>query len=171
MSTITADTTKKLIKACKMTELREKAFLDLTFHSGLRPAEACALRWEDVELNRIHVRNGKGGKARTVALAETYGYLESWREVSGGTGYVFATRNGQAWQTSHVRRLFGRLAKRAGVTAHPHGMRHGHALRVWEATKDLGLVNRQLGHARLATTDEYLKARGVNLDAVAALRF
>ena len=39
MNTVKAETAKKLIKACKVTELREKAFLDLTYHSGLRPAE------------------------------------------------------------------------------------------------------------------------------------
>lgn len=171
MSTATADVTKKLIKACKATDLQSRAYLDLAFHSGLRPAELCDLQWEDVQADRVHVRCGKGGKARTVALAETYGYVELWREQSGGTGYVFRTRTGKQWQTSHVRRLFTRLSAGAGVDAHPHGMRHGHALSVWEATRDLGLVSQQLGHKRLATTDEYLKARGMNLAPVAALRF
>ena len=168
MSTATANEVNKLIKGCKATDLQSRAYLDLAFHSGLRPAELCDLDWADINGNRVTVRCGKGGKRRVVALAETYGWVELWREKSGGTGYVFRTRAEKQWQTSHVRRLLARLSERAAVKIHPHEIRHAHALMVWNETKDLGLVNRQLGHARLATTDVYLKGRGVDLDRVAA---
>lgn len=171
MRTLSANDVKMLIRALRVTELQAKAYLDLTFHSGLRPAEACDLKWSDIQGGRVWVRNGKGGKARIVDLASTYGYVEAWREQSGGVGYVFRTRTGAKWQTSHCRRLFTRLSAATGIDAHPHGMRHAHALAVWDQTKDLGLVANQLGHARLATTDEYLKGRGVELGRVAALSF
>jgi integrase/recombinase XerC len=173
MKTLTANDVKRLIAALRVTDLQAKAFIDLAYHSALRPQELCDLKWEDVHADRIHVRCGKGGRARTVALVQDYGYLSAWREKSGGTGYVFRTSKGKAWQTSHVRRLFARLSEKTGLDAHPHGMRHAAALAIWGQTKDLGAVSRQLGHKRLATTDIYLSGRGVNeeLDVVAALAF
>lgn len=173
MRAITADEVKQLIKACKPTDLQGRAFVDLAYHSGLRPAEMCELQWADVDLaaRRVRVRHGKGDRSRVSAIAETFGYLELWRGQSGGQGYVFKTRAGKPWQTSHVRRLFTRLSELTGVDASPHCLRHAHAHSVWAETKDLGLVSAQLGHQRLSTTDEYLKQRGVELDAVAALTF
>lgn len=169
--TVSADDVKTLINRLKPTDFQSKAYLDLTFHSGLRPAEACSLKWSEINGDRVYVRNGKGGKSRWVDLASTYGHLEAWREVSGGEGYVFKTRTGAAWKTSHVRRLFTRLSERTGIDVSPHGMRHAHALAVWNHTKDLELVSGQLGHVRLSTTDEYLKGRGTQLGRVAVLSF
>jgi integrase/recombinase XerC len=173
MRTLTANDVKKLISALRLRDLQAKAFIDLAFHTALRPAELCDLQWSDIEGGRVHVRCGKGSRARTVALVPTYGYLEAWKQQSGGVGYVFCTAKGKQWQTSHVRRLFTRLSEKTGLDAHPHGMRHAAALAIWHATKDLGAVSRQLGHVRLATTDVYLNGRGANeeLDVVAALSF
>lgn len=172
MRTATVEATKKLINACKPSDLKSRAYIDLAFHSGLRPAELCALRWQDIDLEArtVVVRRGKGGKCRTVSLAETYGWVQLWRQQASGE-YVFATSSGRPWQTSHVRRLFGRLCEKAGVSVSPHGMRHGHAASVWHQTKDLALVSRQLGHAYLSTTDEYLKDIQVDLGRVAELAF
>ena len=160
-----------LIKTCKPTDLASRAFLDLTLHCGLRVAEACALRWADVEGSSIHVRNGKGGKARVIQLTETYGWLDLHRAKCAGGEFVFQTKNGKPWHTSHCRRLFSRLSERTGIDAHPHAMRHAHACAVWQGTKDLNAVRRQLGHSKLGTTEIYLQGLGADIGQVAALRF
>lgn len=172
MRTITPIEVKTLIKALGVSEIQAKAFIDLMFHCGTRPAETCALKWSDVNGDRVHVRNGKGGRSRVVDLAATYGYFDAWRQAAAGKGeFIFATRSGKPWHTNQVRRLFARLRRLTGIDVRPHGLRHAHALAVWDRTKDLGLVSRQLGHQRLATTDEYLKGRGTGLGQVAALSF
>ena len=173
MKTITPNEVKLLIKATKPMAVRDRALLDLLFHSGLRCAEALDLRASDVDGDRLTVRRGKGGKARTIALASTYGYFELWLAQRGAKGddYIFATRTGERLATSHVRRLLITLGERAGVETHPHAFRHGHACQVFEATRDIAVVSRQLGHARISTTSIYLQGLGVDLGRVAALTF
>lgn len=170
MRALTPDQVKILIKACKPSDLASRAFLDLTLHCGLRVAEACALRWEDVQGSSIHVINGKGGRRRVIQLCQTYGWLELHR-AAGGTGFVFQTKAGKAWHPSQARRLFTRLAKATGIDCHPHAMRHAHACCVWQGTKDLNEVRRQLGHSKLGTTEIYLQGLGVDVGQVAALAF
>lgn len=171
MRATTPDQVKALIKACKPTDLASRAFLDLTLHSGLRVAEACDLTWGDIQGSSVHVRNGKGGKARVIQLAETYGWLDLHRAKSGGKGYVFPTKAGKPWHTSHVRRLFSRLSAATGIEVHPHAMRHAHACCVWQGTQDLNAVRRQLGHSKLGTTEIYLQGLGADVGRVAALSF
>ena len=57
-----------------------------------------------------------------------------------------------------MRRLLPRLAARAGIEkrVHPHGLRHTHAAELAAEGKPLNLIQAQLGHASLATTDRYL---------------
>ena len=171
MRALTTDQVIKLIKTCKPTDLASRAFLDLTLHSGLRVAEACNLRWEDIRGTSLLVQNGKGGKRRVIQLIETYGWLELHRAKSGGEGHVFQTKAGKPWHTSHVRRLFTRLSEKTGIDAHPHDMRHAHACNVWDATKDLNSVRRQLGHSKLGTTEIYLQGLGTDVDQLASVRF
>ena len=171
MRAITPDETKALIKACKPTDLASRAFLDLTLHCGLRVAEACALRWIDISGSSIHVRNGKGGKARVIQLTETYGWLELHHAKSGGNEFVFQTKAGKQWHTSHVRRLFARLSGLTGIECHPHSLRHAHACCVWEGTKNLNAVRRQLGHSKLGTTEIYLQGLGADVGQIASLSF
>jgi integrase len=173
MRAITPDEVKTLIHACRPTALRDKALIDLMYHSGLRVSEALDLRRSDIDGNRVTVRHGKGGKKRTVALVTSYGWLELWVAQCGARGedYIFTTRAGKRLATSHVRRLLNRLGDKTGIQTHPHGLRHGHAVALYEAGLDLAGISRQLGHARISTTAVYLQGLGVDLDKVAALTF
>ncbi len=65
----------------------------------------------------------------------------------------------------------GLVGKQTGIDTHPHGLRHGHAVALYEAGLDLAGISRQLGHARISTTAIYLQGLGVDLDKVAALAF
>lgn len=148
---------------------RNRALLDLLFHSGLRIGEALALRRGDIDGRRLHVRNGKGGKARLVVLTQTYGHWDRWLEGSGEV--IFATREGEEMSQDYVRGMLSRLKKKAGFTGrvHAHAMRHGHATAVFEAVGDLAVVSKQLGHGRLSTTDVYLRGLMVDTSGLATL--
>lgn len=159
------ETVKRFINACRATDLQMRAYIDLGFHTGLRPQELCDLDWSDVDLAAgvIHVRCGKGGQSRTVGIAKTYGWVELWR-AQGGKGLVFKTRNGKPWDTYHVQRAFQRLSKATGERLTPHSLRHGCAVAVAEVADidsptplaTMNKVRRQLGHAWLRTTEVYL---------------
>lgn len=60
--------------------------------------------------------------------------------------------------SAQVRLLLPRLARRAGIAkrVHPHGLRHTHAYELMMENIPMPIIQRQLGHASLATTDTYL---------------
>jgi integrase len=66
---------------------------------------------------------------------------------------------GASLKTAYVRALLPRLAARAGIEkrVHPHGLRHTHAAELAREGTPLNLVQAQLGHSSLATTDGYLR--------------
>ncbi len=57
-----------------------------------------------------------------------------------------------------MRRLFPRLAARAGIEkrVHAHGLRHTHAAQLRAEGVDIGIISKQLGHSSIATTARYL---------------
>jgi integrase/recombinase XerD len=58
-----------------------------------------------------------------------------------------------------VEQLFVRLSAEAGLRARPHMLRHSVASEVAVSSKDPALVKELLGHATVASTDVYLRAR------------
>ena len=60
---------------------------------------------------------------------------------------------------SYVRTLLPRLADKAGIEkrVHPHGLRHTHAFELMMEGVPVPIIQQQLGHASLATTDRYLR--------------
>ena len=71
---------------------------------------------------------------------------------------LFCTRYGSRMQVSYLRTVLPRLAKQAGITkrVHPHGLRHTHAYELMMEGVEMPIIQRQLGHSSLATTDRYL---------------
>jgi len=64
-----------------------------------------------------------------------------------------------AIDSSYVRRLLPRLAVRAGIEkrVHAHGLRYAHAAELAAEGLPVNVVQQQLGHGSLATTDRYLR--------------
>ena len=118
------------------TGRRDRAVLTLLWRSGLRIAEALALRPADINLSAgtARVLKGKNGKSRTVALDTlTCSALEAWLAVRPpGQGPVFCpvSKPGQPLKSNHVRNRLRRLAARAGIEkrVHPHSLRHSYAV-------------------------------------------
>ena len=64
------------------TGARNKTMIQLMLDTGLRLAEACALRWKDIDLTtgKLMVRQGKGAKDRTLWIGEDdLELLRTWR--------------------------------------------------------------------------------------------
>lgn len=148
------------------TDRRNYALLVLLWRTGLRIAEALALRACDVDLERgaIRVLHGKGGRARTVGI-DRIGVesLQGWMQEHWGMGYtsgevLFITQSGLPLSQGYLRRKLPELARAAGVhkRVHSHGLRHTHASELRAEGVDIAVIRRQLGHASLLTTVEYL---------------
>ncbi len=171
---LSPDTVKRLIAACGRgpIALRNRALFDLLYHSGLRISEALALRRADCNGRSIEVRHGKGGKARTVRLLTTYGHWEAWLAECRGE-IIFPVKDGSAMSADYVRGMLARVAKRANLTerVHLHAFRHGHSCQLYRAMDDIAAVQRQLGHARITTTADYLRGLTVDVDQLDAVAF
>ena len=167
---LTPDEVRALIAACSKrapTGVRNRALLVLLYRAGLRISEALALRPKDVDAagGTITVLHGKGDRRRTVGLDDgAFDVLARWlerRKALGLTGRqpLFCTLDGKPLQSSYVRTLLPRLARKAGVEkrVHPHGLRHTHAAELAREGTPANEIQAQLGHASLATTDRYLR--------------
>jgi site-specific recombinase XerD len=112
----------------------------------------------------IRVLHGKGERARTVGVDPgALAVIEVWIEERSDRGFsdvhpLFCTRSGRAILSSHVRYLMRRLGLRAGISkrVHAHGLRHTHAFELLMEGVSIPIIQRQLGHSSLATTDVYL---------------
>lgn len=167
---LTADEARALIRVCSSrapTGLRNRALIVVLYRGGLRLSEALALRPKDVDAaaGSVTVLHGKGDKRRTVGLDPgAFAVLERWLEVRQRRGIgprrpIFCTLAGEQLDPSYVRKVLPRLAARAGITkrVHPHGLRHTHAAELAAEGKPVNLIQAQLGHESLATTDRYLR--------------
>jgi integrase len=166
--------------------VRNRAMVATLAGSGLRIFEALALRPRDVDpgASAIHVRRGKGGRERWVALhPEAQPHLAAWvdyrRDRLGldGRSPLFCSvssgehrRPGEPMDPSYWRRLVPELGRRAAIDKRVwlHGLRHSHATKLVRDGATLDEVRSQLGHARASTTDAYLAglAPGAGVEAL-----
>jgi integrase/recombinase XerD len=176
------DEIQRLIAVCSRrapTGKRNAALIATAWRCGLRASELTALLVKDVDLDegRLTVQNGKGNKRRVVGLdSGTAALLERWllarRKLAiGRNAPLFCTLQGGRVDTSYLRHLFKRLARRAEIErrVHPHALRHRFAVDLIQDGADLLVVQRALGHASAATTSTYLSRIGAD-DAVAFVR-
>lgn len=133
--------------------------------AGLRVSEAAALDWSDVdaEARRIHVRHGKGDKARTVGAHPLL--LDALLPEVGGN---VVTAGGRAYSADALQRRVNRAMKRVGVDATFHQLRHRFGTITYGATGDPLAVAAAMGHASLETTRIYAAVSDDALDRVAA---
>lgn len=144
-----------------LTGVRDRALTLLCLRSQLRCNEALDLRPCDVDLadRTVTVLRGKGGKRRVAGLGGgDLSALEEWMAIRPDSQWLFCTRKGTRMDSSAVRRLMKRQARRAGIAkrVHPHGLRHSGAFVLASQVPDLRIVQRQLGHSSLAVTDRYI---------------
>lgn len=144
---------------------RNKTMIQLMLDTGLRLAEACALRWKDANLTsgKLMVREGKGAKDRTLWIAE--GWLErlgEWKErqiewLGGKPDHIFTTRSGDPVSHRYVQKMVKNYSRKAGIdkNVHPHTLRHTFATDLYRETGKIRIVQKALGHEDLSTTMIY----------------
>lgn len=156
-----------------LLRLRDAALLELLYGTGLRVAEASALDITDIDRGRygvpmVHVRHGKGDKARQVPLGGAadealLAYLPARRALGARGAAVFVNLRGARLTTRSMQRLTRRWTIAGGVhaAATPHGLRHSFATHLLDEGVDLRAIQELLGHASLSSTQIYTK---VSLD-------
>jgi site-specific recombinase XerD len=142
--------------------LRNRALCVVMWRCGLRVSEALDLMPGDVRDGVVKVLNGKGGKARIVALdPQGQAILQAWLDRKaklGIGGPIFSTLKGTRLSANYVREALPRAAKKAGITQrmHPHGLRHSFACDLAKQGAPLRVISKSLGHGTFATTQVYM---------------
>jgi len=162
--------------------VRDWAILHVALDAGLRVSEVTALRIGDLLLEPGHsaiiVRRGKGGKERGVdighALRDHLREYIAWKAAAGEgvtlDDLLFLSPRGGSLTRQAVYLMFKRLARAADLPSRftIHSCRHTYASMLYRASKfNLRLVQKQLGHASIRTTQVY--ADVLSADALEAV--
>lgn len=166
---LTGDEIHRLLDAISQTStfgIRNRALITVLYRSGLRHSEALDLMPKDVDLEAgsITVLHGKGDRRRMVGIdAGATPLIQPWIERRASLAFahsepLFCTLKGTRMGNSYLRSALPQYAKRAGIAkrVHPHGLRHTHAYELAMEKVEMPIIQRQLGHTSLATTDRYL---------------
>ncbi|HVT03321.1 MAG TPA: tyrosine recombinase XerC [Thermoanaerobaculia bacterium] len=148
--------------------VRDRAWLELLYASGLRVSELTGIDLDDIELRAKLVKvHGKGAKERIVpfgskAHAAIAAYLpirSKLREKSAEEEEqpLFVNHRGARITPRSIRRILDRYVRdaslRTGIS--PHSLRHSFATHLLAAGADLRSIQELLGHVSLSTTQKY----------------
>jgi site-specific recombinase XerD len=153
-------------KEVTVKELRDKAFLELLFSTGLRVSELCSLS-RDLDLNKDEFSiRGKGEKVRVVFLSDAArealkNYLAKRKDMDDAMFVQFGknAKNSDNLRLTprSVERIIKHYAIKAGISKKvtPHVVRHSFATDLLSNGADLRSVQALLGHAHIGTTQIY----------------
>ncbi len=166
---LTPDEVQRLIGACSHTStagIRDRALIVLLYRTGLRSQEALDLRLKDIDFDvcSVTVLHGKGDRRRMVGIdPKALEYVAAWVKRRSAKGHppgapLFCTSTGSKIWGGQLRTTLKQLGERAGIQkrVHAHGLRHTHAYELMMEKIPMPIIQRQLGHMSLATTDRYL---------------
>ena len=167
---LTNQEVKALIRASSNrapTGIRNRALIVILYRGGLKAGEALHLKPSNVDSQEgtVTVLHGKGDRRRTVgvdpeAMAVIMRWIDRRHELGvNGLAPLFCTLKGRPLKASYLRTVLKRLADRAGINkrVHPHGLRHTMAYELMMEGVPMPIIQHQLGHASLATTERYLR--------------
>lgn len=133
---------------------RNRLIVRLIYATGVRVSELCAINVEDIDFEEQTIRvKGKGDKIRTVFVDEET--LKDIDEFIGNKieGPLFVGQQGNHISPRTVQHIFKENAP-DGIT--PHKIRHSYASELYRRSKNLRVVQENLGHSSIKTTEIYL---------------
>ncbi len=150
--------------------LRDKAFLELLYASGMRVSELVSLDTEDVSLEEGTVRcKGRRDKERILtlpprAIDALRSYLERGRPGllrEEDERALFLNHRGRRLTRQGLWLIIKGYVKAVGLGTDvtPHTLRHSFATHLLNGGIDLHRVQRLLGHANISTTQIYNEIR------------
>jgi integrase len=155
-----------------------RVLLTLLVRAGLRPGEAIALKWTDLNFTEREILvergfyDGKLGSTKTgrrryvdmsqqlaAALSGLYRQREreklegKWTEIPD---WIFCQHHGEPLRQEQIRDRFERALRRAGLSGHvPYDLRHTFASTLLAKGAPLTYVAKQMGHKKPTITLQY----------------
>ena len=149
----------------------------LMLGTGLRVGEVASLRCEDIDPDARSARViGKGARERQVYLSGNWivGLIEAQLTTRCRLGVrhpcLLFNRSGGTMTAASLRARLSKELRLAGIDEHitPHVLRHTAATQLIDSGVDIRFVQRLLGHASLATTEQYTRVADTSLRRVLA---
>jgi integrase/recombinase XerC/integrase/recombinase XerD len=135
-------------------DIRDKLIVRTIYATGVRVSELCSINIEDIDFDEHTIRiRGKGDKIRTVFIDEET--LTELTKFIGNriAGPLFVGQQGKHISSRAIQHIFKHYAPQ-GIT--PHKIRHSYASELYKRSKNLRVVQENLGHTSIKTTEIYL---------------
>lgn len=133
---------------------RDRLIVRTIYATGVRVSELCGIYIGDIDFEDETIRvRGKGGKIRIVFV--DHETLEEAARFIGNRieGPLFPGQQGHPISPRSVQHIFRKYAPE-GIT--PHKIRHSYASELYRRSKNLRVVQENLGHTSIKTTEIYL---------------
>ena len=130
------------------------ALVKFALGTGCRRGEIMDLTWQDVDLEqgKVHIRNSKSGKGRTIPMNQTVREVVLSLRKQPDRPQIFSS-----WRYQ-LRRQFEQALRRANIKgASFHTLRHTFASHAVMRGIDIVTVSRLLGHSTIQMTMRYAK--------------
>jgi type 1 fimbriae regulatory protein FimB/type 1 fimbriae regulatory protein FimE len=159
---LTIDEVGRLIAEAKTNRYghRDALMVLLAFRHGLRAAEVCDLRWEQIDFKAasLHVRRLKNGIPSTHPLSgRELRALRRHQRESAKSPFIFVSERGAPLSPPG----FSRMVERAAVSAkleiktHAHMLRHACGYKLANDGHDTRALQAYLGHRNIQNTTRY----------------
>jgi integrase/recombinase XerD len=155
--------------------IRDRAWLELLYASGLRVSELAELPALSVFLDEGFLKVfGKGSKERIIPFGEgAEHWMRAWLAVRPSfrprADALFLGRSGEGLSRQQFWRLVKAYGLQAGIPRDrisPHVLRHAFATHLLDHGADLRAVQAMLGHADITTTQIYTHVHRARLKAL-----
>ena len=139
----------------KITNIKHKTILTLTYSVGLRVSEVVNLKIEDIDSKRmlIHIKNAKGRKDRLVPLSKNVLELlrEYWKEYKPKI-YLFNGQSSDQYSIQSCQKIYKKYIDESSSI---HTLRHSSFTNLLENGTDLIIIQKIAGHSSSKTTEIY----------------
>lgn len=145
--------------------------IELGLEVGLRVMEIADLQCRDLLLDQaspeVIVRNGKCGKRRVIKVSRKFAARAEWflrkkeaqgEQIAAESPVLVALRTRRPLCRRQIQKVFSQMVAKAGLSKRVgiHALRHTYGTRLYKASGgNLRLVQKQLGHSRITTTEVY----------------
>jgi site-specific recombinase XerD len=150
-----------MLEVCE--DIEEEIIIKLLFYTGLRAKEMLGLKHENFREDQngmmwLKVIKGKGNKERIIPLNDDIKttikrYIEFLKFKNPKATKLFSYSYSTLWYR------LKKIAKRAGITVHPHVMRHTFATTLLSKGVDIRVIADIMGHADVSSTMRYTKVK------------
>ena len=147
-----------------LADIRDKAFLELLYSSGLRVSEAVNVNIASFESDFSFVKVlGKGQKERMLPVGKfakdaITTWIEKRSEITSTSDALFLNKYGNRISIRAMQERLYKISISQGMSpVSPHMLRHSFATHILESSGDLRSIQEMLGHSSLSTTQIYTK--------------